>query len=325
MPVPAGCEGVRIVDDVCAAVAHPRGAAGRAGGRRQARRQRRRRRQPRRRALRRHRSRVDRHGDPRPARGDTGLVPGGSRSRWGRRGAHHRRGRVQSERPARHLPVRRRVGARHARAGAGWRDASDLHRLPVPRGSGVLAGPRGARARDRTVARRPRRRRQAERRLHGGGATSAGRWSLYALEINLRKGGTTHPVQRRCGTWCPGSTGPSSGRWLAVDGTSRCYVSTDNLVDPAGSVCRPADVIRAVADAGLQFDRRTDTGVVLHMLSCLAVDGRLGLDRDRPDHPTTRSTLYDETARTIADLARTGPAGPFSVSRADPASWKARR
>jgi hypothetical protein len=32
-----------------------------------------------------------------------------------------------------------------------------------------------------------------------------------------------------------------------------------------------------VADAGLRFDHRTGTGVVLHMLSCLAIDGRFGL------------------------------------------------
>jgi hypothetical protein len=40
-----------------------------------------------------------------------------------------------------------------------------------------------------------------------------------------------------------------------------------------------------VAAAGLEFDRRTGTGVVLHMLSGLAVDGRLGLTaigRTRP-------------------------------------------
>ena len=35
-------------------------------------------------------------------------------------------------------------------------------------------------------------------------------------------------------------------------------------------------MIAAIADAGLQFDPKQGTGVVLHMLSCLAVDGRFG-------------------------------------------------
>jgi pheganomycin biosynthesis PGM1-like protein len=35
-------------------------------------------------------------------------------------------------------------------------------------------------------------------------------------------------------------------------------------------------VIRAVRSAGLGFDRARGTGVVLHMLSGLSIDGRLG-------------------------------------------------
>jgi hypothetical protein len=35
-------------------------------------------------------------------------------------------------------------------------------------------------------------------------------------------------------------------------------------------------VIDAVREAGLQFDGGSGTGVVLHMLGCLAVDGRFG-------------------------------------------------
>ena len=72
------------------------------------------------------------------------------------------------------------------------------------------------------------------------------------------------------------------------------------------------DVIRAVSDAGLQFDRRSGTGVVLHMLSCLAIDGRLGLTAIglSPDHARS---LYDDTARTIATL--TGPRTSRPVQR----------
>jgi hypothetical protein len=74
----------------------------------------------------------------------------------------------------------------------------------------------------------------------------AGGWQVFALEINLRKGGTTHPfvVLRNL---VPGCDDADAGQWVTAD------------------------------DAGLQFDYRTGTGVVLHMLSCLAIDGRFGL------------------------------------------------
>ena len=104
----------------------------------------------------------------------------------------------------------------------------------------------------------------------------AGPWQVFALEINLRKGGTTHPytVLRNL---VPGRYDARAGQWVASDGTARWYWSTDNLVDPALLGLPPAAVIKSVADGGLQFDHRTGTGVVLHMLSCLAIDGRFGL------------------------------------------------
>ncbi|GAB2684405.1 peptide ligase PGM1-related protein [Kribbella swartbergensis] len=131
---------------------------------------------------------------------------------------------------------------------------------------------------------------------------AAGRWRLHALEINLRKGGTTHPYAA-LRHLVPGEYQPGLGRWRAADGSSRCYASTDNLVDPSWLGLAPQDVIRALVEAGLQFDPHTGTGVVLHMLSCLAVDGRLGLTAIglTPEHA---QRLYDDTTAAIADLAR---------------------
>jgi hypothetical protein len=103
-----------------------------------------------------------------------------------------------------------------------------------------------------------------------------GAWTLYALEINLRRGGTTHPylVLRHL---APGRYDGPSGRWITEDGTARVYWSTDNLVDPAWQGLPPSTVIEAVRAAGLEWDPVTRTGVVLHMLSGLAIDGRIGL------------------------------------------------
>lgn len=106
--------------------------------------------------------------------------------------------------------------------------------------------------------------------------SGSGNWEVYGLEINLRKGGTTHPLSV-LEHLAPGRYDGASGRWLAEDGSQRCYLSTDNLVDPAWRGRTADDVITVVRTAGLEFDRQARTGVVLHMFCGLDIDGRLGL------------------------------------------------
>ncbi len=104
-----------------------------------------------------------------------------------------------------------------------------------------------------------------------------GAWRVYAIEVNLRKGGTTHPyaVLRNL---VPGRYDPAAGVWIADrDGRERCYSASDNVVDERWVGVAPSRVIDAVARAGLQFDPDAGTGVVLHMLAGLAIDGRFGL------------------------------------------------
>lgn len=101
-----------------------------------------------------------------------------------------------------------------------------------------------------------------------------GSWRLYGLEVNLRRGGTTTPMVV-LSSLVPGRF-DGRGQWRTADGSRRCYTATDNLVDPAWTGLRPGTVIDAVGSAGLGFDRRHRTGVVLHMLSGLAIDGRFG-------------------------------------------------
>lgn len=106
--------------------------------------------------------------------------------------------------------------------------------------------------------------------------TPSGGAALFGLEINLRKGGTTHPysVLRNL---APGRYDVGTGRWITDDGDERCYRSTDNLVDPAWRGRAAHDVIEAIRAAGLEFDPRSRTGVVLHMFCGLDIDGRIGL------------------------------------------------
>jgi hypothetical protein len=141
--------------------------------------------------------------------------------------------------------------------------------------------------------------------------SAGGQWDVFALEVNLRKGGTTHPYAA-LEALTSGRYDAATGDWVCDDGSRRCYEATDNLVDPRWLGRRPADVIRAVAAAGLQFDRETGTGVVLHMLSGLAIDGRVGLTaigRNR----SHAARLYEAT---VAALELDGVAGEVVLRRA---------
>jgi len=114
----------------------------------------------------------------------------------------------------------------------------------------------------------------ADDAIDGGGRSNG--WSVYGIEINLRKGGTTHPYAALRNV-VPGRYDPAAGRWISESGDTRVYSATDNLVDPAWQGLSPAAVIQAVRLAGVMFDPATRTGVILHMLAGLAIDGRFGL------------------------------------------------
>ena len=102
-----------------------------------------------------------------------------------------------------------------------------------------------------------------------------GPWDVRAIEVNLRKGGTTHPYTA-LRNLVPGHYDTVAGVWRADAGGTRAYRSTDYVGGPAWTGRSPASVIAAVNDAGLRFDLEQGTGLVLHMLACLAVDGHFG-------------------------------------------------
>ncbi len=128
-----------------------------------------------------------------------------------------------------------------------------------------------------------------------------GTWSVHALEVNLRKGGTTHPYSA-LRNLVPGRYDDDGARWITADGSERSYWSTDNLLDPSWQGLRPSVVIDQLAVEGLEFDIEAGTGVVLHMLSCLAIDGRLGLTAigRTPEHA---AELYEAAAAAISSAA----------------------
>ena len=104
----------------------------------------------------------------------------------------------------------------------------------------------------------------------------AGTWTPYAIELNLRKGGTTHPFLT-LQFLTDGSYDGSRGQYLTPSGDRKHLVATDHLEDDRLRVLTTDDLFDIVATHRLHFDQSRQTGVVFHMISCLTEVGRLGL------------------------------------------------
>ena len=103
-----------------------------------------------------------------------------------------------------------------------------------------------------------------------------GAWRPYALEINLRCGGTTHPLFALT-SLTDGVYDPLAGEWRTRLGDLKFYAATDHLDSPAYRSLTPDDLLDVVEQKGLGWDGEREVGVVLHMVSAIAVAGRVGL------------------------------------------------
>jgi hypothetical protein len=101
-------------------------------------------------------------------------------------------------------------------------------------------------------------------------------WDAYAIELNLRKGGTTHPFLT-LQFLTDGAYDAETARFSTPGGQSRHLVATDHLHDDALRGLRVGDLFDVVARRGLHFDRTSQSGVVLHMMSSITETGTIGM------------------------------------------------
>jgi hypothetical protein len=106
--------------------------------------------------------------------------------------------------------------------------------------------------------------------------TAGGRWEPYAIEVNLRKGGTTHPfltLQYLTG----GGYDVEEGTYRTSRGHEKWYVASDHLDSEAYRAFTVEDLFDLVSRQRLHFDHTAQRGVILHMVSGISELGRLGL------------------------------------------------
>src|SRR6266511_3487472 len=124
-----------------------------------------------------------------------------------------------------------------------------------------------------------------------------GAWDPYAIELNLRKGGTTHPFLT-LQFLTDGTYDPETAVFTAPSGRPKCFVASDHVENPAYRTLTHDDLFDIAVRHGLHFDHARQTGVVYHMMSALGEHGRTGLTAVGESHEEA-GDLYE---RAVAAL-----------------------
>lgn len=124
---------------------------------------------------------------------------------------------------------------------------------------------------------------------------------IYAIEINLRQGGTTHPMMT-LKLLTGGKYDEISGTFKTLKGHERYYLSSDNVVDPLLKGFLPYDIMENFINSELHFNHETEKGVVFHLLGCLSQYGKLGITAIG-DSPIEASDFYNRAIQNLKEMA----------------------
>ncbi len=136
-------------------------------------------------------------------------------------------------------------------------------------------------------------------------ASDSAPWETYAIEINLRKGGTTHPfltLQFLTG----GTYDPDRATFATPNGRKKFLVASDHVESPLYRGFTPDDLFDVVVRRGLHFGQVRQTGIVFHMLSALGSAGRLGLTAVG-DSPEEARAIFEKAQTVLDEEARFDP------------------
>src|SRR6266446_1435944 len=129
-----------------------------------------------------------------------------------------------------------------------------------------------------------------------------GKWEPYAIEINLRKGGTTHPFLT-LQFLTDGTYNPETGIFTAPNGQHKFFVASDHVESPRYRTLTPDDLFDIVVRHNLHFDQTRQTGVVFHMMSALGELGRTGLTAVGNSHEDAKA-MYERAVAVLDEETR---------------------
>ncbi len=128
-----------------------------------------------------------------------------------------------------------------------------------------------------------------------------GEWKHYAIEVNLRKGGTTHPyLPLRFLT--DGTYNPDDGLFYSQTGRPKYYYASDSLQNDNYKGLGPADLVDLAVEHELHFHSSSERGTVFHLIGALSEFGKLGLVCIGDNWQQARF-LYRKTKDTLDSVA----------------------
>jgi hypothetical protein len=131
---------------------------------------------------------------------------------------------------------------------------------------------------------------------------SDGSWKSYAIELNLRKGGTTHPFLT-LQFLTDGMYDAEAGVFRTAEGKEKYFLASDHVESPLYRVFTHENVFDIVAQEGLHFNQSHQTGVVLCMMTSIGEFGRLGLTAIGNSHEEAED-LYQRTVSALDKAAK---------------------
>lgn len=124
---------------------------------------------------------------------------------------------------------------------------------------------------------------------------------IYAIEINLRQGGTTHPMMT-LKLLTEGSYDEISGTFRSEKGQEKYYVSSDNVIDPNFKGLLPHDIIEIFCNSTIHYNHSREKGVVFHLLGALSQYGKIGITAIG-DTPIEASEIYDSALKLLKEVS----------------------
>ncbi|HRG82960.1 MAG TPA: peptide ligase PGM1-related protein, partial [Chitinophagaceae bacterium] len=122
-------------------------------------------------------------------------------------------------------------------------------------------------------------------------------WKHYAIEINLRKGGTTHPyILLQFLT--DGDYDYENGLFLTANRQTRYYFCSDNLRSDKYIGITPPDLIDIAMMHSLHYDGTSQEGVMFHLIGALSQFGKLGVVCIGST-PERAKNFYEQTVKVL--------------------------
>ena len=130
-------------------------------------------------------------------------------------------------------------------------------------------------------------------------------WEPYAIELNLRKGGTTHPFLT-LQFLTDGRYDPNTALFTAPSGREKHLVATDHLESELFRGLTTDDLFDIAVRNRLHFDQARQVGTVFHMMSGLSELGSVGLTAVG-DSPEDADATFRRAERILLEEAAPPP------------------